>query len=251
MTKVFSEFGRGGKRIHPVLIHRVEDADGKKILDQVSLDLRFKKELDPIEADFEQRRTTYLESLKDAAANPGATPEVPDKKKIEPNLFFEDADQLIRPTTAYLITSLLKGVIEDRNGTGGRAKALGREVAGKTGTTNGYYDAWFIGYTPQIATGVWVGFDKEKTLGKGEVGGRSALPIWLEYMKAAHEDLPQMTFTVPNGIVFANIDRETGELASSSSKDIIRQAFLEGTEPTSSRNKKEEDTDFYKEDLSN
>ncbi len=251
MTKVFSQFGRMGKRIHPLIIHRVEDAQGKKLMDQVSLDIRFKKEMDPIDAQFEERRTAYLESLKDSTGN-GTTPaaEVTDKKKIEPNIFFEDIDQLIRPTTAYLITSLLKGVIEDRNGTGGRAKALGREVAGKTGTTNGYYDAWFVGYTAQIATGVWVGFDQEKTLGKGEVGGRSALPIWLEYMKAAHEGLPQMTFPVPNGIVFANIDRETGELASSSSKEIIRQAFQEGTEPTSSRNKKEEDTDFYKQDLS-
>jgi penicillin-binding protein 1A len=116
--------------------------------------------------------------------------------------------------------------------------------------TNGYYDAWFIGYTQQIATGVWVGFDQEKTLGKGEVGGRAALPIWVDYMKAAHEELPQMTFQVPEGIVFANIDADSGELASGSSKNIIRQAFLEGTEPSSSRNKKEEDTDFYKQDLS-
>lgn len=161
MTKVFSEFGRMGKRIHPVLIHRVEDPTGKRLMDQVSLDVRFKKELDEIDTQFEEKRKAYLEGLKEPAAGtePGAAPEVVDKKKIEPNIFFEDAEQLIRPSTAYLITSLLKGVIEDRGGTGGRAKALGREVAGKTGTTNGYYDAWFIGYTAQIATGVWVGFD--------------------------------------------------------------------------------------------
>jgi penicillin-binding protein 1A len=251
MTKVFSEFGRLGKRMRPIIIHRVEDVGGKRLMDQVSLDLRFKKELDEIDTQFEEKRKAFLEGIKETAAtDPTTAPEVIDKKKVEPNFYFEDADQLIRPSTAYLITSLLKGVIEDRGGTGGRAKALGREVAGKTGTTNGYYDAWFIGYTAQIATGVWVGFDQEKTLGKGEVGGRSALPIWLEYMKAAHDGLPQMTFQVPNGIVFANIDSETGELASSGSKDIIRQAFLEGTEPTSSRNKKEEDTDFYKQDLS-
>ncbi len=76
---------------------------------------------------------------------------------------------------------------------------MGREVAGKTGSTNNYYDAWFIGYSPQIVTGVWVGFDKEKSIGKGEVGGRAALPIWVNYMKAAHEGLPQMTFPVPGG----------------------------------------------------
>jgi penicillin-binding protein 1A len=148
------------------------------------------------------------------------------------------------------MTTLLKGVVEDRHGTGGAARALGREVAAKTGTTNNYYDAWFIGYTPQVATGVWVGFDKEKTLGKGEVGGRSALPIWVDYMKVAHEKLPQMTFPVPPGIVFANIDAETGKLASAATKSILRQAFVEGTEPTASSSSSEDATDFYKQDLS-
>ncbi len=254
MTKAFSQFGRLGKRTSPIIIHRVEDAKGHKILDQVSLDSHFEDEMQPIQQQFEERRLAYLESFKVESpegdkANPDTANAEKQKKKIEPNLFFESEEQLIKPTTAYLITSLLKGVVEDRNGTGGKARALGREVAGKTGTTNGYFDAWFIGYTQQIATGVWVGFDQEKSLGKGEVGGRSALPIWVDYMKAAHEDLPQMTFPVPNGIVFANIDSETGQLASSSSKEIIRQAFLEGTEPSSSRNKKEEDSDFYKQDL--
>ncbi|MEZ0392673.1 MAG: penicillin-binding protein 1A [Pseudobdellovibrionaceae bacterium] len=247
MTKVFSEFGRLGRRTRPIIVHRVEDAKGQKILDQVSLDLRFSKEIENNDQMFEEKRKAYLESLKAQPAEPNADQQ---KKNLTPELYFEDSDQLIKPTTAYLITSLLKGVVEDRNGTGGKARALGREVAGKTGTTNGYYDAWFIGYTAQLATGVWVGFDQEKTLGKGEVGGRAALPIWVEYMKAAHENLPQMTFPVPSGIVFANIDSDSGELASSGSKNIIRQAFLEGTEPTTNRNKKEEDTDFYKQDLS-
>jgi len=257
MTKVFSEFGRLGKRTRPILIHRVEDSKGQKILEQVSLDQRFSKELGDLDTQFEDRRKAYLDSLSEAATPDGTAPTTPppptkDSKKasLDPYFFFQDPDQLIRPTTAYLITSLLKGVVEDRHGTGGRARALGREVAAKTGTTNGYYDAWFVGFTPQIATGVWVGFDQERTLGKGEVGGCAALPIWLDYMKAAHEGLPQMTFPVPEGIVFANIDSETGQLASSQSKGIIRQAFLEGTEPNSSRNKQEEDTDFYKQDLS-
>lgn len=249
MTKVFSQFGRMGKKIRPVIIHRVENAQKEKIMDQVTLDSRFSQQLGPIEAEFEEKRAAYLEQVR---ASTEATPESTDqkRKKVDEFVFFENPDQMIKPTTAYLITSLLKGVVEDRLGTGGRARAVGREVAGKTGTTNGYYDAWFIGYSPQIATGVWVGFDQERTLGKGEVGGRSALPIWVDYMKVAHENLPQMTFPVPEGIVFANIDSETGELASSASKNIARQAYLEGTEPTSTRNKQEEDTDFYKQDLS-
>jgi penicillin-binding protein 1A len=262
MTKVFSEFGRMGRKTKPILIKKVEDSQGKKILEQVSLDLRYQKDTADIDKDFEERRVSFFEAQKEALALaqrqnsenaiPSATPSIKDAKYQKPdaNFFFEDPDQLIKPTTAYLMTSLLKAVVEDKHGTGGGARALGRDVAGKTGTTNGYYDAWFMGYTPQIATGVWVGFDHEKSLGKGEVGGRAALPIWIDYMKAAHENLPQMTFPVPDGIVFANIDSDTGQLASPTTKDIVRQAFVEGTEPSSSRNKKEEDTDFYKQDLS-
>jgi penicillin-binding protein 1A len=156
---------------------------------------------------------------------------------------------LIDPKIAYITTSLLKGVIEDRQGTGGAARALGHEVAGKTGSTSGYYDAWFIGYTAHLATGVWVGFDKEKSLGVGEVGGRSALPVWLDYMKQAHDKLPQMTLPVPEGIVFANIDADTGKIASAKSKNILRQAFIEGTEPSAETAPNEDAADFLKQDL--
>lgn len=247
MTKVFSQFGRMGKRIHPMIIKKVEDRNGKVLLQNVSLDLRFQKEMAPFEEEFENRRKAYLDAK---AANPDMPPEDPKKQKTDSHFFFQDADQLIKPQTAYVMTSLLKGVVEDPHGTGGRARSIGRETAGKTGTTNGYFDAWFIGFTAQIATGVWVGFDKEKSLGKGEVGGRAALPIWVDYMKSAHEGLPQMTLPVPDGIVFANIDAETGQLASANTKHLLRQAFVEGTEPTSSSKKEEETSDFYKQDLS-
>lgn len=250
MTKVFAEFGRLGKRARPLLIHKVEDANGKVLAQNISLDSHFTKEIKPLEEDYETRRKAYLETVKNTPATDTPVKEDPKKRKTDSSIFFENPDQLIKPTTAYVMTTMLKGVVEDRGGTGGRAAALGREVAAKTGTTNNYYDAWFIGYTPQIATGVWVGFDKEKSLGKGEVGGRSALPIWLDYMKVAHEGLPQMTFPVPDGIVFANIDTDTGKLASASTKNIIRQAFIEGTEPTAASNKAEEATDFYKQDFS-
>lgn len=245
MTKVFSEFGKLGKRVRPVLIKKVTDSKNALLSEKILLDKRFEKEMEPFEKQFEERRTAYFETLEKEGPE-----SIDPKKKLEPHIFFKDPDQLIKPTTAYLITSLLKAAVEDKFGTGGKARALGREVAGKTGTTNGYYDAWFLGYTAQMATGVWVGFDHEKTLGKLEVGGRAALPIWVDYMKAAHEELPQLSMPVPDGIVFANIDSDTGQLASATSKNIIRQAFLEGTEPTSARNKKEEDTDFYKQDLS-
>lgn len=253
MTKVFSQFGRLGKRIRPIVIKKVKDAEGRILLEDVSLDIRFEKEIQPLEQEFEEKRLAFV----NLATNPqpggeiekASSVEETSKKKPEPLLFFEDPDQLIRPQTAYITTSLLKGVIEDPNGTGARARALGREVAGKTGTTNGYFDAWFIGYSAQISTGVWVGFDKERSLGRGEVGGRSALPIWVDYMKVAHDNLPQMTLPVPEGIVFANIDGETGKLASADSKKVAKQAYLEGTEPTTSSNKEQENSDFLKQDF--
>lgn len=243
ITKVFSEIAHLGKRIHPVIIHRVDDHHGEKILDAVSLDDRFQEQIEPIEKMFEERRKKFYE-LKLTGAQIDA------RKNVDANFFFDDPDQLISPQTAYVITSLLKAVVEDREGTGGRAKALEREVAGKTGSSNGYFDGWFVGFTQQITTGVWVGFSHEKSLGKGEVGGRAALPIWVDYMKVAHDKLPAMTLPVPEGIVFANIDADSGMLATTNSKNVIRQAFKEGTEPTSAKTTHEDESDYYKQDLS-
>lgn len=243
MTKMFAQINKLGKRIKPLMIHRVDDRHGENILGQVSLDERFLTQLEPNEKMFEERRKKFYEAKL-------AGKEIDPVKNIDSHFFFDDPDQLIAPQTAYLMTSLLKAVVEDRDGTGGRARALEREVAGKTGSSNGYFDAWFIGYTQQITTGVWVGFSQEKSIGRGEVGGRAALPIWVDYMKAAHENLPAMTFPVPEGIVFANIDGETGLLASTASRNVIRQAFKEGTEPSSAKATNEEESDFYKQDLS-
>ncbi len=267
MTKAFSHFGRLGKRIRPIIITKVEDRNGKVLLTDVSLDTRFEKEIAPIDEQFKVKREKYMTEMKENAGAKAEATAVAEgsptsgeltnsakskKKHIEEYLFSdtENDEQLIRPQTAYVMTSMLKGVIEDGMGTGVRARALGRECAGKTGSTNGYYDAWFIGYTPQISTGVWVGFDREASIGKGEVGGRAALPIWLEYMKSAHEGLPQVTFPVPDGIVFANVDRETGKVANSGSKNVVRLAFVEGTEPSLTSDSHEETNDFLKEDLS-
>ena len=144
---------------------------------------------------------------------------------------------------------MLRGVVEDPNGTGGRAAQLGRPVAAKTGSTNGYVDGWFVGYTSNIATGVWVGFDKERSIGKGEVGGKSALPIWLEYMKVAHDGLPNTPFQMPDGVKIVKIDAESGKLAHSGSKRVIEQAFIDGTEPSSAESRTEETTDHLKQDM--
>lgn len=259
MTKVFSQFGRLGKRMRPLIIKSVYGQENEKLLENVSLDLRFQKEIDSLDTEFGERRKNYLAKLQPPVADPNnpnaaveaQTPDTQNAKQKRPDefFFFDDENQLIRQQTAYIMTSLLKGVVEDENGTAARARSLGREVAGKTGTTNGYVDAWFVGYTPQIATGVWVGYDKEKTIGKGEVGGRAALPLWLEYMKAAHANLPQTSFAVPSGIVFANIDAETGKLAGATSKNVIKQAYIEGSEPTLSGNKGDETVNFLKQEV--
>ncbi len=264
MTRTFGEFGRLGKRLRPMIVHKVTDRDGKILLSDLTLDAFFEKELGPIETEYEEKRTAFLKGEKESAPTPAAVktpapgeavaavpPEDPSKRK-SPLLYFDDADQLMQPQTAFVITSLLSATITDEGGTAGRARSIGRPAAGKTGTTNGYFDGWFVGYTPQLATGVWVGFDEEKSMGAGEVGGKTALPIWLEYMKMAHGDSAPQPFPVPSGIVYANIDSQTGKLASSSSKSVVNQAFIRGTEPgeLSGVPAVRDDTDFYKEDMS-
>jgi penicillin-binding protein 1A len=158
--------------------------------------------------------------------------------------------KVIESTTAYLMTHLLEGVVQ--YGTGWRAKALGRPAAGKTGTTNNLFDAWFMGYTPELITGVWVGFDDEAPLGKSETGSRAASPIWLGFMKQALDGEPVKVFPVPEGVVFTKIDAETGLLPIPESKETVFVCFKEGTVPTDSTKSPDEITeedDFFKKDL--
>ncbi|HBN26913.1 MAG TPA: penicillin-binding protein [Desulfobacteraceae bacterium] len=138
--------------------------------------------------------------------------------------------KVIEKNTAYIMTSLLEGVV--KHGTGHRARALKRPVAGKTGTTNNLFDAWFVGYTPGYITGVWVGFDDEKSLGKGETGSRAASPIWTGFMKTILSDKPVRIFSVPEDIVFSKIDAKTGLLPIPETEKTIFECFKEGTAPT-------------------
>jgi penicillin-binding protein 1A len=158
--------------------------------------------------------------------------------------------KVIEETTAYLITHLLEGVV--KYGTGWRVKALNRPVAGKTGTTNNLFDAWFMGYTARYITGTWVGFDDEAPLGKSETGSRAASPIWLGFMQRILADLPPKIFEVPEGIVFTQIDAETGLLPIPESKETVFVCFKEGTEPTEYSQKPGEIAntgEFFKKDL--
>lgn len=141
-----------------------------------------------------------------------------------------EKSQAIEKNTAYIITSLLESVV--KNGTGRKARELNRPAAGKTGTTNNLNDAWFVGYTPEYIAGVWVGFDDEASLGKGETGGVAACPIWVGFMKQALANKPVQVFQVPEGVVFAKIDADTGRLAGPTTEHPLFECFKEGTVPT-------------------
>jgi penicillin-binding protein 1A len=139
------------------------------------------------------------------------------------------AQDTLSPQTAYLITSILKTVIE--RGTGHRARVLNRPAAGKTGTTNDQMDAWFIGYTPELLAGAWVGFDETKSLGKQETGGRAAVPIWTDFMEGATENMPITDFPIPPDVVFVNIDGKSGRRAAPGDENVTLECFRRGTEP--------------------
>jgi penicillin-binding protein 1A len=142
------------------------------------------------------------------------------------------AAQAIKPELAYLITNVMQSVIEEGTGVYARGK-LGRPASGKTGTTNldkKRPDAWFMGFTPNLVTGVWVGFDDMRDLGHGEQGARAALPIWVEIMQGALKGVPPTPFAQPPGVVVQKIDPKTGLLAAPGSASLD-EVFLEGTAP--------------------
>lgn len=138
----------------------------------------------------------------------------------------------IRAALAYVVTDLMRSVVESPRGTGASMRKLNRPIAAKTGTANEQRDAWFIGYTPEVVTGVWTGFDNHDPLGSAETGGRAAGPIWLDFMQKAEATLPHRTWEVPAGVVVARIDPTTGLLASDSAPQSVEESYLAGTEPT-------------------
>ena len=150
----------------------------------------------------------------------------------EGNVLEENQPHLTRAIsqqTAFVMTNLMQGVVTE--GTGWRIKALKRPAAGKTGTTNDLRDAWFMGFTPGLVTGVWVGYDDRVPMGRGETGSRAASPIWLQFMQDVLEGTPVKDFQVPQGVVFAKIDAKAGLLANALSEKTVFQAYIEGTEP--------------------
>jgi penicillin-binding protein 1A len=148
-------------------------------------------------------------------------------ERIEP-----EVSEGISPQIAYLMNRLLSGVITD--GTGRGAASLGRNLAGKTGTTDDSTDAWFIGYSPDLAVGVWVGFDDPASLGRRETGARAALPIWRAFMEQALDALPEREFPMPPGLSVVSVDRRTGLRVNPKAycRQVISEVFVAGTEPT-------------------
>jgi penicillin-binding protein 1A len=136
-------------------------------------------------------------------------------------------ESVISPQTAFIMTHLLQGVIEE--GTGQKAKELGRPAAGKTGTTNEMKDAWFIGYTPSTLAGVWVGYDDHTlSLGKGETGGRAACPIWLYFMKEWLKNEPVEAFPIPPDVVIAKVNAQSGIVTRADDPNGVYAAFSGG-----------------------
>lgn len=137
------------------------------------------------------------------------------------------SEQVIDPRIAFMTSYVMQDVVE--SGTGRRVKSIGRPVGGKTGTTDDMRDAWFIGFSPSLIAGVWIGFDQERSLGKQEQGGRAAAPIWLYFMEKAVRGKPVEVFPVPDGIVFIKVDPHSGIPATRSTQGAIFECFLEGT----------------------
>jgi penicillin-binding protein 1A len=140
--------------------------------------------------------------------------------------------QALRPETAFVVASMMQSVVEE--GTAVAAKKLKRKLAGKTGTSNGGRDTWFVGFTPDLVAGVWVGFDDMRAVGRGETGAKAALPIWIDLMKVALKNRGQKTFKQPAGVVVARVDRKTGKLAAPGEADseTLDEVFVQGTVPT-------------------
>jgi penicillin-binding protein 1A len=155
--------------------------------------------------------------------------------------------EVISKETAYLVTNMMEDVIQ--KGTGQAAKMIGRPIAGKTGTTDEFINAWFIGGAPNLVTGIYVGFDDRRSLGETESGAHAALPIWINFMQKALKPLPVMAFTIPEGITFVKVDPATGLLEDEQEgQSSTVELFTKGSEPTQTTQRRLDPIDFYKLD---
>lgn len=212
MANAYSLFANNGYRLEPWFISRIENNAGELLWQAPDIVLcapRCSSETQP------EDTSTLLH------ANYQPEPPVHVQRSLDPRL-------------AWISDSMMKDVV--RRGTGAAANRLGRsDLAGKTGSTNEYFDAWFVGYTPALVSAVWVGFDEPATLGQGEFGGRSALPIWTDFMHHALQDVPVTALPQPPGITTARINLETGRLARPGESNSAFEYFLQEFPPEQSQ----------------
>jgi penicillin-binding protein 1A len=197
MVTAYSMFANGGKRVTSTLIDRIQDRYGHTIYKH------------------DQRECRACDAKKW-------------ENQPEPGLI-DRREQVLDPLTVYQITSIMEGVIQ--RGTATVVKEVGKPIAGKTGTTNDEKDAWFIGFTPDLAVGVYMGYDKPRHLGRNATGGHLSAPIAKEFFKAALADKPAMPFRVPPGIKLIRVDPKTGQRAGPGAQSAILEAFKPGTAP--------------------
>ena len=197
LTTAYAMLVNGGRRITPTLIDRVQDRHGRAIVRH-------------------DRRP--CQGCRDVAWQGQAPPVIPDTR-----------EQVADRASAYQVVSMLQGVV--KRGTGRRVNAVGKPLAGKTGTTNNNVDSWFIGFSPDLAVGVFVGFDIPTTLGRKETGSSVAAPIFRDFMAAALAGAPAIPFRVPPGIRLVRINGKTGQLARPGDRGVFLEAFKPGTEP--------------------
>ncbi len=198
LTLAYAMLVNGGRYIVPAFVERIQDRHGRTIY---------------------RRDERVCETCSEISWDHQSPPVLPDMR-----------EQVADPLSVYQVVSLLEGVV--LRGTGRSVKELGKPIGGKTGTTNKFRDAWFVGFTPDLAVGVYVGFDQPKTLGRRESGGKVAAPIFREFMRHALADTPAVPFRVPHGIRFVRIDSQTGLAAREGDKNVLVEAFRIGTEPS-------------------
>lgn len=208
LVTTYAIYPNGGKFVTPKAILSVVDRDGKKyVINEVEDDMKIPGLND-----------------KDSDKEKGDAPTV---EQRNPFLRTLGDKQVYDSRLAFVMTNLMKGVVT--SGTAASARDLSPNIAGKTGTTNDFFDAWFVGFTSNVVTAVWNGFDDNKTLGYGETGGKAALPVWKEYMRANIKKFGDQPFEVPAGISQMWINKETGKKAAPNSPGSILESFAEAT----------------------
>ena len=231
MVKGFSVFASGGYRVEPYFIERIEDPEGKILVQAQPLTACRECVPGPVEATpagLEDQLQADIRAEEEDM--PPATQNAVVAPIAVPGAGGRTAPRVISAENAYLMTSMLQDVI--RKGTGRKALALKRgDIAGKTGTTNEQRDAWFAGFTPGLVAVSWVGFDNHTPLGDRETGGHAALPMWIYFMREALKDMPESVLPQPPGIVTARINPVTGLLAADNDPDGVSEFFMKDFVP--------------------